>query len=71
MKKTTALVTVIAASIILLSLAVSTVLVSSNKANATSNKYQPSEYCVYNVLYLKFPTGVSVAYNTDGTIKTC
>ena len=27
--------------------------------------------CVGNVLYYQFTSGSAVAYNTDGTIKTC
>lgn len=27
--------------------------------------------CVNGVEYLQFPSGASVAYNRDGTIKTC
>jgi hypothetical protein len=30
-----------------------------------------TEQCVGNVLYYQFTSGSSVAYNTDGTIKTC
>jgi hypothetical protein len=27
--------------------------------------------CVGGVVYYQFPSGVTVAYNPDGTIKTC
>ena len=30
-----------------------------------------STLCVDGVEYLQFTSGASVAYNTDGTIKTC
>ena len=30
-----------------------------------------SEICVDNVQYLQFTSGASVAYNVDGTVKTC
>lgn len=30
-----------------------------------------SQYCIDAVTYYQFTSGVSVAYNTDGTIKTC
>ena len=30
-----------------------------------------SERCVDNVMYLQFASGVTVAYNTDGTVKVC
>ena len=30
-----------------------------------------STVCVEGVLYLQFPSGSSVAYNQDGTIKKC
>ena len=30
-----------------------------------------SEECVDGVAYLQFTSGASVAYNRDGTIKTC
>jgi hypothetical protein len=31
----------------------------------------PSKTCVDGVLYLQFTSGASVAYNPDGTVKTC
>ena len=30
-----------------------------------------SEVCEYGVMYLQFTSGASVAYNPDGTVKTC
>lgn len=30
-----------------------------------------AETCIDNVLYYQFPSGVTVAYNNDGTIKGC
>lgn len=30
-----------------------------------------SKICVDKVEYIQFTSGASVAYNTDGTIKTC
>lgn len=36
-------------------------------ANLTGN----SSSCVGGVEYLQFPSGVTVAYNPDGTVKTC
>jgi hypothetical protein len=37
------------------------------RAKVTGN----SKQCIDNVLYIQFPSGASVAYNTDGTIKVC
>jgi hypothetical protein len=36
-------------------------------ANVTGYSVQ----CVYGVQYLQFPSGVSVAYDTNGKIKVC
>jgi uncharacterized protein YceK len=30
-----------------------------------------SEKCIDNVMYFQFASGATVAYNTDGSIKTC
>lgn len=30
-----------------------------------------SKHCVGNVLYIQFASGATVAYNPDGSIKTC
>lgn len=37
----------------------------------TANVTGYSRSCVDGVEYLQFPSGVTVAYNADGTIKRC
>lgn len=39
------------------------------KINAKLTGYDKS--CIDGVVYLQFASGATVAYNTDGTIKTC
>ena len=41
--------------------------VSRMEANFTGNAVE----CVQGVQYIQFPSGVTVMYNQDGTIKTC
>ena len=41
--------------------------VSRMGANLTGNSVE----CVQGVQYIQFPSGVTVMYNQDGTIKTC
>jgi len=37
----------------------------------TANVTGYAETCVDGVLYYQFPSGVTVAYNTDGSVKAC
>lgn len=32
---------------------------------------KPADVCVNGVLYYQFTTGAAVAYNKDGTVKSC
>lgn len=41
--------------------------VSRMGANLTGNSIE----CVHGVQYIQFPSGVTVMYNQDGTVKTC
>lgn len=40
-----------------------------NKIGAHLGEY--TEVCVDEVVYLQFPSGATVKYNKDGSIKTC
>ncbi len=42
---------------------------SADKIEASITGY--SDNCIEGVMYYQFRNGASVAYNTDGTIKTC
>ena len=41
--------------------------ISRGVANITGNSIE----CVQGVQYIQFPSGVTVMYNQDGSIKTC
>jgi len=52
---------------------VTTALTGCGQVDRTVSKYtgKPSTVCYEGVQYLQFTSGASVAYNTDGTVKTC